>query len=268
MAPVLTCLLLLACLHRAPDPAVEIAAAIAAADRAWDDRARGGLAPVGEALLDAWTLHREDPELGWRVVRLRLAEGSAATDPTVSRATFAEARAEAVACLDADPLFAQQRRDAGWDAALSRLHGRRAGCAAWGALAWVRWMRALGADAASLDLPAVDALLAATGEATAEAADARDWASGLVLATRPAWAGQDRARAAALLARATERDPASILRRLDWYEATGDERILADLRAATPSRPEDVGAWRSFEAAARESAAGTSAIDPDSGLAP
>ncbi len=233
--------LALGCPKRAIDPSVAIAAAVDASDEAWAARTEGGLAAVGAPLLDAWTLHRGHPEVGWRVVRWRIAEGDAAADPVEARASWAEARAEMMNCLDGDGLFEQRRREAGWEAALRRLAPERRACAAWGALAWARWWESLGPEAAALDLPAIDALLAATAEGRIEEASA--WAAGIVTAHRPD-EGRDLDRAESLLRETLARDPASLRRQLDLWRATRGDRRGPSPALATPRRPEDVGTWQ------------------------
>lgn len=226
------------CPKRGGDGDLLVLAAVAASDRAWDDRVAGGLGPVGDPLMTAWTDHRGDPALGWRLVRWQVALGTAATDPAESRAAFAAARADAVTCLDGDPLFAQRRRVAGWDEALDGLTAERAPCAGWGALAWVRWSVALGPEAASLDLPVIDHLVAAGSPPSVV-----DAARGLSLGTRPEWAGADRAQAEILLRSATAVDPDSVVAWADLYTVTRDPSLLATITQRSPVRPEDQGVW-------------------------
>lgn len=237
--------LLEGCAKRLPDPAVAIAAAAATSDRAWEDRATGGLDPVGAPLLEARNLYPGDPSLGWRLVRWRIAEGNAATEPTAARDAFAEGRTEMLTCLDGDPLFAQQRPGAGWGEALHQLSVVRRPCAAWGALAWVRWTTHLGPAATTLDLPAIDAIFTALDD-DATVAEPLEWAQGLSLVLRPEWTGRDLPRGVQLLQRTAERDRESVLRRLDVYAATRDPALLDQLRKVTPQRPEDSGAWQVF----------------------
>lgn len=229
---------LLACPHRAPDPEAAVREAVAASDAAWEHRADAGLDPVGEPLLSVWPEHLGHPEVGWRLIRWRVALGTAATDPGVARAAFAEARTDLVVCLDGDALFAQRRAAGGWAAALAELPPDRRACAAWGALAWVRWSLELGPEAASLDLPTIDALVEAGGAEPAAAV-----ARGLSLGTRPVWAGQDPDQAAVLLRRASGADPGSVVLRVDLWRVTGEPALATELDAITPRRPEDRGAW-------------------------
>ncbi|MCB9685675.1 MAG: hypothetical protein H6735_11595 [Alphaproteobacteria bacterium] len=240
--------LVLGCGHRAPDPAALLAAALARADAAWEERGTTGLDVAGAALLEAWRLSPDDPEVGWRLVRWRVAEGLATDDHRAARSAFGQAREQGVACLDADPLFRQQREARGWEAALEVLGPERAACASWLAMAWVRWAGALGPEASTLDLPTIDAILTATDPDD----DVADWAGALLLGVRPRFAGGDAGRAERELRVAAQREPTSVVRWCDLYrwavlpigEPDAVDALAQRIRSLPADVPEDQGARR------------------------
>lgn len=237
------------CGHRAPDPAALLAAALARADHAWEERGTTGLDVAGAALLEAWRLSPDDPEVGWRLVRWRVAEGLATDDRRAARGAWAQGREQGVACLDADPLFRQQREAKGWEAALAVLPPEREACAAWLAMAWVRWAGALGPEASTLDLPTIDILLAATDPDD----DVADWASALLLGVRPTYLGGDPGSAGQRLREVAQREPTSVVRWCDLYRwavlPTGEpgavDALSRHIRSLQATGPEDEGARRS-----------------------
>ncbi|MEZ4237616.1 MAG: hypothetical protein R3F59_16010 [Myxococcota bacterium] len=228
-------LALLGCPKRI-SPELQVAQLLLDADARWADRGELGLDAAGEPLLVAYGLAPQDPGVLWRVARWRIAEGELADTPAASR-DLAEARAVAAACLEAAPGFVARREANGWDAALEGLDPARAPCAAWAALAWARWAELQGTAAAALDLPAIDALIAAgAGEPVA------DWAAGLTLATRPAWAGQDLAAAAARFDAAAAAEPDDTWILADALRLAPNGSSRARLQRATPQGPEEVHA--------------------------
>lgn len=190
---------LVGCLHRNKtevlDPVPDL---LARADRAWEERATGGLEPVEELLGEAWQADLHRPDTQWRLARLYVEQGLAEEDRLAALGRFAEARAMAIDCLDQDTNFKAARDRNGLNRAVGRILLERQGCAAWAGMAWTRWIEAMGAEAAAVDLPAVDALNRA-GQLGPEAPTAI-WAEGILLAIRPEWAGRNRDRAASLIA--------------------------------------------------------------------
>jgi hypothetical protein len=210
-------LVLVGCPKRA-DSTLQVSALLQQADIRWHLRGRNGLDVAGQPLLLAFGLAPADPRVLWRIARWRIAEGLIADDRSAARSSFAEARAIAAGCLDHDPNFAVRRAAGGWAEALDTLSPERAVCASWTALAWARWAEVHGAEASALDLPALDALVAA-GRA-ADAPDVRavaDWAAGITLATRPDWAGRDLEAAGASLRAAAEAEPEGVLIWVDLW---------------------------------------------------
>ncbi|MEQ1506553.1 MAG: hypothetical protein ABMB14_30270 [Myxococcota bacterium] len=260
--------ILAACPKREPDVADRVADLLRAADAAWDQRGSVGLDRAADPLLDAYNLSPTDPGVGWRLARWRFTEGLVAEDPAIARGAFAEARASGGACLDAAPGFANRRTAEGWTVALSELSPDRAVCAAWTALAWVRWTELVGPEAAALDLDAIDALVVAGGTSPEPGARGiADWARGISLAIRPAWSGRDPDGARAALEQAAKADPDAAVRKLDLLRLvvgpSGDADAAARLRAQIDdagSAPEDVRA--------KQLAAALSGPSPVPGLAP
>lgn len=197
---------------------MELARLLAAADAAWDDRLALGYDAAARPLLEAFAAAPDDPDVQWRLARWRLAEGLATDDPALARSSFAEARAVAVGCVERDPGFAARKARGGWVSALTGLEPERVPCAAWGALAWSRWLERHGPEAASLDLPAIDALVDA-GHAADDPAvrGIADWAGGLVDAIRPEWAGRDLVAAKTQLQQAIGAEPTDLSRQVDLY---------------------------------------------------
>lgn len=240
-----------ACRHRGPEGPTRLESLLVLADAAWDERGRTGLAAAEGPLLQAFAEDPHHPGVLWRLARWHVAQGLVAEAPDRARAEYAEARALAVRCLDGDPVVAQRRAQQGWEAALAVLPPERSACAAWSALAWARWMVAIGGPTATLDLAPVDALLAVTIDAADPSVrGVAVWADGLVSAVRPAWAGGDPARAADRLALAVRLEPGALVRQVDLYELAvvpaGDPEAIAALRGrilgAAAEAPEDVAA--------------------------
>jgi hypothetical protein len=247
---------LLACPKRDPDPAVQARQLLARADQAWEQRGTIGLEEATEPLLGAYAVGPSLPGVAWRLARWHTAEGLAATDDEVAKGLFAEGRAAAVACLEASPGFDSRRAGSGWAAALADIEDPRRPCVAWAALAWSRWMALHGAEAAAVDLEAVDALVA-TGRdgAGPKVEPLLDQAEGILLAIRPAWAGRDPERAEALLREAVEQDPGSVVALVDLYRwvvgpfGSAEERaqLRARIEGTPPRTPEDEGALARFD---------------------
>lgn len=251
-------LLFLACPHRELDP-VERATQIAeAAEDLWRRRDEIGLVAAGEPLVDAHARFPGAPAIAWKLTRVYVARGVAAEDPATAERLFASGREAAIACLDQGASFAAWHTAGDWSAAAATIPPVRRPCAAWGALAWVRWMEVHGAAASAIDLPAIDALIAAAAEADGDqVAEVAAWADGVLAALRPTWAGQDLDRARSQLAIAARGDPRSLLRAIDRYRwvlaplGPPDERAAAldAIRAAEPRYPEEIKARRELLAA-------------------
>jgi hypothetical protein len=241
---------LLACPKRGQGVEEQVQTLLARADEVYARRGEVGLEAAGAPLREAFGLDAQHPGVGWRLGRQQIAEGLAATEPVAARAAFAEARSSTMRCLEADPTFVSRRTGQGWTEALATVSAQRKPCAAWLALAWVRWSIELGPAAASLDLEAIDALLQATSEYKER--DLRSvlrWAEGLTFASRPEWAGQDVERAAAAFDEAIELEPDALVRRVDRYRylvpeaaviaENEREEELAQIMAAPARTPED-----------------------------
>jgi hypothetical protein len=233
---------LLACPKRGPDVEEQVQALLVRSDEAFAQRGEVGLEASAAPLREAFGLDAEHPGVGWRLGRQQIAEGLASSDPVAARAFFAEARSSTVRCLEADPTFVSRRTGQGWAEALATVTSQREPCAAWLALAWVRWTIELGPAAAALDLEAIDALLQATGEYSER--DLRSvvrWAEALTFATRPEWAGQDVERAAEAFEDAIELEPDAVVRRVDRYRylSVDREEERAQITAMPARTPED-----------------------------
>lgn len=256
------CLGILGCPKRGPSLEEQVEALLQAADRQFEERGTLGLEASLAPLREAFALDATHPGIAWRLSRLQLAQGLAAEEESAARAAFADARASADRCLLDEPAFAARRASQGWAVALETVSPERRPCVAWLALAWVRWTIAAGPVATSLDLEPIDALLQA-----ASAWEARElrslvvWARGLSLAVRPSWAGQDLARADALLEEAIRLERSSLVRQADRYrfvlvpmgspeadavlaqilqspaETPEERQVQAELRSAGPGEP-------------------------------
>ncbi len=231
------------------DPVPEL---LAQSDSLWEDRGQGGFSPVERVLLEAWAVQPHNPEVQWRLVRLKVGEGMAAESQDLARYTFAEARALGIQCLDDAPTFRQQRVERTWEAAIERVPPERARCAAWTSLAWARWLSILGGAAGSVDLQEIDALVAGIDDDD-DAVVA--WARGVVAAVRPDWAGQDLQVATVQLERAIAARPRELSRRVDLFllaqpqGGNGWLQARAQLMARPARTPEDHAALRRLQAA-------------------
>lgn len=248
------------------DPAAKLDAQLQEADAAWRKRGALGFDAAAAPLLAAYASSPDDPQVVWRVARWRVAEGMAAADPGLARASYAEARAAAAACLDDEPGFTQRQAAEGWAKALADLSPPRRVCAAWTAFAWIRWVEVHGADAAAMDIEPIDALVATAeldGDLSVRAI--ADWTTGLSLAIRPDWAGRDVSAARAAYQRAMTFAPGSAVLRADLWRClqrdptvtAPERRAVADevvrLGHAPEAGPED---QRAADAVARELTAG------------
>lgn len=238
--------LLLACPKRDADER-EMRPLLDAADAVWKDRGTLGLEAASAPLVTAWARDPRHPGVSWRLARLKVAEGLVAEDDDLARASYADARALAIGCLDQDLVFAEQRASTGWEVALEGLPVARSRCAAWAALAWSRWMEVTGGIGTSLDLDAIDALVtAAVASDDPETLSIGVWAQGVLAAVRPPWEGGSTAAAREALDRAIELEPDALVRQVDLYllvlEPAGDPEAptLRDRIAAAPATtPED-----------------------------
>jgi hypothetical protein len=232
---------LLACPKRGLTLEEQVESLLAKADEAFEHRGELGLEASALPLREAYGLDALHPGVGWRLGRQQIAEGLASEDSVAARTSFAEARSSTVRCLEADPTFVSRRTGQGWAEALATVTPSREPCAAWLTLAWVRWSIELGPVAASLDLEAIDALLAATGEyGGRELRSVVRWAEGLSVASRPEWAGQDLERARAAFEEAIRLEPDDVVRRVDKYRFLGADAAERAQILAMPARtPED-----------------------------
>lgn len=216
------------------DLAAKLDAQLSEADAAWRKRGQLGFDAAAGPLLAAYASSPDDPQVIWRVARWRVAEGMAAVDRGQARASYAEARAVAAACLDDEPGFTQRQAAEGWAKALADLSPARRVCAAWTAFAWIRWVEVHGADAAAMDFAPIDALVAAAElDGDLAVRSVADWAGGLSLSIRPDWAGRDVARAQASFERATTLIPDSAVLRADlWRCLAADPTVSGPQRSA------------------------------------
>lgn len=151
-------------------PTDEADALLAESDTLWSASREGRLDGVQGLLERAAVKVPDHPGLSWRRARLAVSRAMASADDIEAAAWLAEARDVGLAC-------AMVRLGSG-EAALDlpeRDPGdlRRARCAWWAGWAWVRWSVRVGARAAALDAPRVDALLAWDTPGTVEGHDAR-----------------------------------------------------------------------------------------------
>lgn len=226
------------------------------ADERWEQRDVYGLDGVEEVLLEAWQEDAAHPEVLWRMARLGVSRGLLDPDPRSARYALAEARSLGMQCLDGDPVFQQRRLEVDWAEAIEVLPARRLGCAAWGGMAWTRWLSKHGAAAAALDIARLELMLdAVITEGSYEERSVGVWARGILEAARPEWSGGDPAEARALLERAVRLDARSLVRRLDLYRLStvpsGDGAAAAAERTALLERraryPEDAWARRQLD---------------------
>jgi hypothetical protein len=175
------------------------------ADLAWENRATQGLAPVADALDQAWGVSPDNGRVRWRLARLSVAEGLVATDPNDQIGDYATARAQGLACLKLPPSFQEE----GGANPFSRLTREHAPCVAWTAVAWARWYVAFGPDAAALDRGRIAAL---SDEAETLGADPGliAWTRGILAATDADYPDASRQLHAAI-----DADPADLPRRAD-----------------------------------------------------
>lgn len=248
--------LLVGCPKREPDTAVRRDQLLKQADAAWERRGQIGFEEASRPLLEAHGLAPTFPGVLWRIARWRTAEGMAAEDPAVARASFAEARATGSACLEQQSGFAERRTGEGWTGALTQLTADRAPCVVWTAFPWVRWMELQGGQAAALDLEPLDALFARVAEGgDREFRGTVVWGQGLLSAVRPTWAGRDLTAAREHLQQAVDLDKDSVARMVDLYRVVRESGTPAEqtelrrrILAQEATTPEDVRARATIEA--------------------
>ena len=189
--------------------------------------------------------------------RLKITQGLVEPDRRASLYSFAEARALALRCLDAEPACLQRRVELGWEPALEILSPAQRPCAAYGALAWARWMEVHGGAAGEIDLDTIDLLVQAITNTGAERERrVAVWAQALMMAIRPDWHGRDLDRAQALLERAIRVEPEGLVRRADLLFLVAiplDDLPListqiAHITGSASGLPEDVSARERVEA--------------------
>ncbi len=155
--------------QRTKEPIDEL---LSLADEQWRDRGQVGLDQLDAALIDADSRRPGDREVLWRLARVEVARGLAATEERSRVVHFGQAREFGLRCLDRHGGFRQQRRLGEWTTGLDLLPAAFAPCAGWASVAWARWVTMVGPEAVALDRQGAVAL----GE----------WASG---AARPDVAG-------------------------------------------------------------------------------
>ncbi len=250
------CLVLLmtlaACKRSAPNvAATEAGIQLREAERQWERRGVDGLDPVEDTLEAAYALQPDSSEVLWQLARLKVVQGMLEPDARAALYSYAEARALALQCLDADPAFQQRRVELGWEPALDLLDADHMPCAAYAALAWARWMEVHGGAAGEIDLDTIDLLVKITSRLGAERERrVAVWAQALVMAIRPEWRGRDLEKARALLERAIRVEPTDLVRRADLLFLIGiptdDHKLVADqieqIKNSDSGNPEDVRA--------------------------
>jgi len=247
-----------ACKRTAPNAAAtEAGMRLRIAERQWEQRATNGLEPVEKTLEAVYGVQPDHPEVLWQLARLKITQGLVEPDRRASLYSFAEARALALRCLDAEPAFLQRRVELGWEPALEILSPAQRPCAAYGALAWARWMEVHGGAAGEIDLDTIDLLVQAITNTGAERERrVAVWAQALMMAIRPDWHGRDLDRAQALLERAIRVEPEGLVRRADLLFLVAiplDDLPListqiAHITGSASGLPEDVSARERVEA--------------------
>jgi hypothetical protein len=254
---------MVACARNRPsEEDLALAAALREADAAWAARGRAGLDPVALALEEVPPARRAVPEVRWRWVRLRIAEGLVASDRATGLRSLAAAREEGLRCLTDDSVVRSTAARAGWVSAAPLIEESRVVCAAWASLAWSRWAVAFGAAGASVDADNIGALTSrGLAAADVDVHDVASWAEALRLLTMGV-ADQDRRRGVAMLLdvvrRGDDRDDAWVR----WWDAARalepSERGAFEAPTRPPSTPEErVTAVLVAKLSAREQADGT-----------
>jgi hypothetical protein len=251
-------LLLAACPKGGRDPSTRLNYFTSAADVAWADRADRGLAEAAKPLLAGWREFPTHPEVLWRLVRLKVAEGLAAPSEEEALRLYADGRAFGLQCLDAVPAFDQQRQQGNWAEAVARLPGdARRACAAWAGLSWARWIATQGGEATALDLERIDPLVDYAQQSPSEELRSLGlWSRGILTAVRPFWAGGDPVAARAQIERAVEAEPEELARWADLLLLTVApvapeaevEELQSEILARRARTPEDVRARARVEA--------------------
>jgi hypothetical protein len=264
----------LGCPKRDAESVDQLQPLLDAADRAWDARGRDGLDPVDDALQRAYSAVPDSPEVSWRVARVKIARALATDDESKRVATLGQAREVAWSCVLSDPGVRARAVEVGLRNALRAVSPERERCVLWAGYAWVRWMADFGPAAATVDLARLDPITRhlerrqgggeePTREGTAPSSGRRGrtprrpatiwtdeeqvlitWTSGLLLAIRPTWAGQDRVRAETLLATVAQSDPRNLLPLADlarFAPAETRPEWAARLRGQRPDTPEERG---------------------------
>ena len=230
-----------------------VAVQLILSDQIWAQRGSDGFEPTTRLLREAHGVAPQDPGVWWRMVRLYVAEGLAATEERHRLEAFASARALGVGCLAVDGAFGARRARLGWGPALETVNPSHAPCLAWVGLAWAQWVAELGGDSAAVDLPAVRSIVATSARLGADRGLVA-WADGLVLAAE---GEASRVEAASRLVEAIDAAPDDIARRVDLvlYVAmpSGDQSLISEQVSAitqiTPTTPEDRGALGRLQAA-------------------
>ena len=178
-------LMLWGCLHRpGQDEEIAFHAALSEADRAWESRARTGLDAIGRALDSAPASRQQHAELRWRRARWLVARALVAGPEVVGRRLLAEARDEALSCLQDDASVRAALEREGWVAALDRVGLSRMPCVEWASIAWARWLDAFGTEPGGVDVEVVRLLLGAL--AVSGDGDVASWMEALIDAGAPA----------------------------------------------------------------------------------
>jgi hypothetical protein len=258
-----------ACRRTAPDASSsEVGMRLRIAERQWDQRGKNGLKPVEKTLEAVYGVEPDHPEVLWQLARLKIVQGLLESDRRAALYSYAEARALALHCLDAQPAFLQRRVELGWEPALELVSAEHLPCAAYGALAWARWLEVHGGGAGEIDLDTIDLLVSATTRSGAERERrVAVWAQALVMALRPDWRGRDLPQARALLERAIRVAPEDLVRRADLVFLVAiplEDDALTTLQidrilASDSTNPED-------QSARERVAAYLAALEPEAGV--
>ncbi len=231
-------LMLFACPRRGElDAAAEVEALLKNSDQAWENRGSDGFDPVVSALDAAFARQPREPGVLWRLARLRVGQAFAAEDRREALSAFADARGHAIACLSVEPAMLQ-RDLATFSEAVTGLPPAEQPCLSWAALAWAQWSIALGPEATRLDVPRIEALNEAAGDADGRT----DWTRALLASVSDP---PDYGAAGKYFVAAVSADPTDLSRRADliaYYALPANEREVAaqqllfldDKRAVTP----------------------------------
>lgn len=231
------------CPKRQMSDTEELPELLVLADSAWALRGSDGLDPVEATLQRAYSASPASPQVAWRLSRLGVARGMTADEPAARVAAFGEARERSWACVLDDPSVRALHIEVGLVDALAALPPERQLCAIWAAHAWTRWMAEFGADGAALDLDILDVVID-YGAATGADPWTSSWTWALNRASRPEWAGRDRAAAAIRLHELLRDDIGRVEPLVDLYiytarGANNENEVRARLQSAQPDTPEE-----------------------------